>query len=332
MKYLTIFCILMVQSTFGQAIDCAELAKINQARVNQKITVRSHTFSTAKSMTIESTMEMDAAKNIRITTKMPQRANMKMMDSETRVISGKMYSRNPQDSVWYFRSMPPKDSMKTAESMKTINQGTDCKIVGTETIEGKVFSLVESSLTLEQLTDKPVVIKTWVDLKDSVVKKTEVNQELKSGLVMKIVTEYGVAIVPIEKPLNAVADSLKPKLKSPTYISGSYADRNKRGTVMIPEQNPEYKDGQRALFDFLNRNLIYPQAAKDAKLQGTVYVKFFVETDGTIKDVTVARGIGSGCDEAAIDVIKKMSGDWRCAMDGGKPVRTQFTLPVKFKL
>ena len=277
-------------------------------------------------------MEMDAAKSIHSVNKMPKMGGTSDLEIETIMMKGISYTKQKGDSVWYYKTMPPKDSAKMAEAFKNFTKGKECKIVGTETIDGKLLTMVESSIVMEKISDIPVLIRSWFDQKDSVIIKTEMNQEMKEGMQMKMVTEYGIAVATIEKPLNAVSDSLKPKYQSPKKVSGAYAGRNKNNTVVIPEKLPGYKDGQKALFYFLKNNLVYPQSAKDAKLEGTVYVKFFVETDGTIKDLTVARGIGSGCDEAAIEVIKKMSGNWNCALDGGKPVRSQFTLPVKFKL
>ena len=53
--------------------------------------------------------------------------------------------------------------------------------------------------------------------------------------------------------------------------------------------------------------------------------------DGSIVNVEVARGIGGGCDEEAVRVVKGMS-NWKPALDNGKPVNVQYALPITFKL
>jgi len=62
-----------------------------------------------------------------------------------------------------------------------------------------------------------------------------------------------------------------------------------------------------------------------------VYVTFVVETNGSVTDVRVLRGIGGGCDEEAIRVIQSMP-QWVPGKQRGKPVRVQFNMPIKFTL
>ena len=75
----------------------------------------------------------------------------------------------------------------------------------------------------------------------------------------------------------------------------------------------------------------YPEEAKEIGIQGKVYVTFVVEVDGSITDVKVLRGIGSGCDDEAVRVVKSMP-KWVPGKQRGVPVRVQFNLPINFKL
>ncbi|MFH0893780.1 MAG: TonB family protein [Bacteroidota bacterium] len=100
----------------------------------------------------------------------------------------------------------------------------------------------------------------------------------------------------------------------------------------IVEEQPAYIGGEKAMKDFLVKNITYPQIAKESGIQGKVYVEFTVETDGNISNVKVLRGIGGGCDEEAIRVVKLMAYKFKPGKKSGKPVRTKFTLPVKFQL
>ncbi len=99
----------------------------------------------------------------------------------------------------------------------------------------------------------------------------------------------------------------------------------------VVESMPEFPGGQASLFKFLQQNIDYPEIAKESGIQGRVFVTFVVETDGSVTDVRVLRGIGGGCDEEAVRVVKAMP-KWNPGKQRGKPVRVQFNLPVKFTL
>jgi protein TonB len=99
----------------------------------------------------------------------------------------------------------------------------------------------------------------------------------------------------------------------------------------VVEESPSYPGGEVARIQFLQQNIVYPQMARESGIQGTVYVTFVVERDGRVTDVRVLRGIGGGCDEEAIRVIKAMP-KWNPGKQRGKPVRVQFNMPIKFTL
>ena len=99
----------------------------------------------------------------------------------------------------------------------------------------------------------------------------------------------------------------------------------------IVEEQPQFADGQAALFKWLSQNIQYPKEAVDNKIEGTVYVGFIVNTDGSIADVTVKRGIGGGCNQEAMRVVSAMP-NWKAGKQGGKAVRVAYTLPIKFKI
>lgn len=97
------------------------------------------------------------------------------------------------------------------------------------------------------------------------------------------------------------------------------------------EQDPQFPGGAKAMAAFLQKNLNYPPAASRANVSGRVYLQFVVNTDGSIVDVSVVKGIGFGCDEEAQRVVKKMP-PWQPGKQSGRPVRVRFTLPVVFTL
>lgn len=99
----------------------------------------------------------------------------------------------------------------------------------------------------------------------------------------------------------------------------------------VVESMPEFPGGDAARMKFLQENIKYPQLARESGIQGTVYVTFVVEPDGSISNVRVLRGIGGGCDEEAVRVIQSMP-RWIPGKQRGKPVRVQFNMPIRFTL
>ncbi|PLW93192.1 MAG: energy transducer TonB [Marinilabiliales bacterium] len=99
----------------------------------------------------------------------------------------------------------------------------------------------------------------------------------------------------------------------------------------VVEDMPEFPGGEESLFKYLSSNIKYPVMAKESGIQGTVHLTFVVEADGSISNVRTLRGIGGGCDEEAIRVVKSMP-NWSPGNQQGRPVRVQFNLPVKFVL
>jgi protein TonB len=99
----------------------------------------------------------------------------------------------------------------------------------------------------------------------------------------------------------------------------------------VVENAPEFPGGMEAWYQYLNKNLKYPTQARRMGIEGTVYVVFVVNTDGTIQDVELLRGIGGGCDEEAIRVVSNAP-KWTPGKQRGRPVRVRMRLPVRFKL
>jgi TonB family protein len=94
---------------------------------------------------------------------------------------------------------------------------------------------------------------------------------------------------------------------------------------------PEFPGGEKGLMEYVSNNVKYPEEAKNKNIAGRVFVSFVVEKDGSINEVKVLRGIGGGCDEEAVRVIKSMP-KWKPGKQNGKPVRVNFQMPFVFKL
>ena len=97
------------------------------------------------------------------------------------------------------------------------------------------------------------------------------------------------------------------------------------------EKMPEFPGGQEALNRYLVRNIKYPLLAQENGIQGRVVCQFVVNSDGSIVDISVVRGVEESLDKEAIRVIKSMP-KWTPGRQGGKSVRVKYTLPIRFKL
>lgn len=134
--------------------------------------------------------------------------------------------------------------------------------------------------------------------------------------------------VPINFALAPDADITK--TVTPTFSIAS-AQSGSDPVFTSVEQVPEFKGGLEAFGKFLATNMKYPKAARDNNVQGKVIITFVVEKDGSLSNMKVVRGIGSGCDEEAVRVLS-ISPAWKPGIQNGKPVKVQYSVPISFTL
>jgi TonB family protein len=99
----------------------------------------------------------------------------------------------------------------------------------------------------------------------------------------------------------------------------------------VREKEPQFKGGLDALYRYLGNHIIYPEEARKRGIQGRVILKFVVEKDGSITDITVLKSPANDLAEEAVNVLKR-SPKWMPGMQRGRAVRVQYTLPVNFSL
>ena len=99
----------------------------------------------------------------------------------------------------------------------------------------------------------------------------------------------------------------------------------------VVEEMPEFPGGAAKMMEYIQKNITYPMMARESDIQGRVFVNFVVEPNGEISNVEVLRGIGGGCDEEAVRVVKSMP-NWKPGKQRGSAVRCAFTVPIIFKL
>ena len=89
--------------------------------------------------------------------------------------------------------------------------------------------------------------------------------------------------------------------------------------------------GNEAFYRFIYDNIKYPTQARRMGIEGKVFVQFVVEKDGTLTDVQAVKGIGAGCDEEAVRVVKAHP-KWNPGKQRGQPVKQRIIIPITFKL
>jgi periplasmic protein TonB len=130
------------------------------------------------------------------------------------------------------------------------------------------------------------------------------------------------AVAPIAEPTE-IAEKKEVKIAEVEVVDNKVFE--------IVEQNPEFPGGMGELNKYLGKNIKYPAAASRANVSGKVFMTFVVNVDGSIQDVSVLKGLGFGCDEEAIRVVRSMP-KWRPGKQSGRPVRVKYNLPVSFVL
>jgi len=94
----------------------------------------------------------------------------------------------------------------------------------------------------------------------------------------------------------------------------------------VVDKMPEIKNGLSSLY----KKIKYPEIARKAGISGRVYLQFIVDENGNVENPKVLKGIGGGCDQAALSGIKEVK--FIPGLKNGKSVKVRFTLPITFRL
>jgi len=155
-----------------------------------------------------------------------------------------------------------------------------------------------------------------------------------------------------ENVIPEVADSVKPeevkpivqteekKVERDTVDSSGSAKSNSgmgpgtgesSGLTTVIDVYPRFPGGDESRLYYIRKNTKYPEAALKGIVQGVVMVVFIVELDGALSHIEVSKGIGGGCDEEALRVIRSMP-RWEPAKRAGRPVRVMLRVPILFRI
>jgi protein TonB len=179
---------------------------------------------------------------------------------------------------------------------------------------GMVKDLKNITLQQQHFTPPEVIKPTSTNLLDDISNSIIVNDDNTVNTVDKL-----------------KADTTEKKTPPKVPDFKEEADVKDSMPLSIVEERPTFPGGTEALLRFLKANLKYPVIAKEAGITGTVLISFLIEKDGTVTNIKVLHSLGGGCNVEAIRVVSIMP-KWTPARQKGKPIRTQFQIPLFFLL
>ena len=154
----------------------------------------------------------------------------------------------------------------------------------------------------------PPVVKPDEQVQDEYMPTVDELKEVDPGAETQEGVEGGVDYSLIE-----VEEKVVEEEKAPTYF-------------VAVEEMPEPIGGIKAI----QEKISYPEIAKRAGVEGKVYILAFVDENGNVTKAQVLKGIGAGCDEAALDAVQKTK--FKPGKQRGVPVKVQVSIPIIFKL
>ena len=143
-------------------------------------------------------------------------------------------------------------------------------------------------------------------------KKDSCNNDVKE--------EAGVLLHPCEK--DKIVIPYRPDYVEPV-------DENKVYDVV--EEMPSFPDGDKAMHEYLRKNIQYSDEMEELCVQGRVIISFVVEKDGSLTDFKVVKSVDPAYDKEALRVVKSMP-KWIPGSQNGVKVRVKYLVPVTFRL
>jgi TonB family protein len=199
-----------------------------------------------------------------------------------------------------------------ADVQKTQSHISQFKIAGSPLIivNGKKMTTDKQRDIVSRI--KPKYIKSIDVLKDSTATMAY-GQAGKNGVIR-------IKLIDKKKALNDLLDHAPD--------SSDWMNPHKKKIFVAVEDMPKFKDDS---YTKILKNVKYPKSCKNAGIEGRVTIQFWVNKEGMPTNVHIVRGIGGGCDQAAIDAVKKYA-RFTPGKQHGKPVITKMALPIVFKL
>jgi TonB family protein len=181
--------------------------------------------------------------------------------------------------------------------------------------------------------DSRITATYWA--KESYIRRS-LNQRYSALIKYEMIIDETGKIVSLKEAevKNEDIQALQPDSTSvqPDQVPATVGPANSTSTekiydVSLVDVAPEFNGGQKELNKYLSANFKYPSTAKQNAVHGRVYVAFVVEKDGQLSDIKIKQGLGSGCDEEALRLVRS-SPKWNPGLIKESAVRTYFVLAV----
>lgn len=208
---------------------------------------------------------------------------------------------------------------------------------------GLIISLSFVLIVIEHKTPEELEKIKLADLGDNeMVEEVEIPQT-QQELPPAVIQQPEIVEVPNEKQLvqdieinldidmNQEIQISSPVIQKEAATSAVVEEETKEEVFLVVEDQPKFEGGIEAFYKYVSDNLEYPKQAKFAGIEGKVFLQFIVDKDGSLGEFQVLKGIGGGCDEEAIRVVKG-SPKWQPGKQRGRPVKVRMGLPIFFKL
>jgi len=214
------------------------------------------------------------------------------------------------------------------ERIRTLSDYASIGYNGTDEYKPEI---IELGLKYNLLTSYTSFIAIDNDIRNKEGNSTTVHQPLP---LPEDVSDMAVGGYAMAKSASSQGElySMDCLANAPEIIREEEITEMPESVLTIVEEMPEFTGGQKAKDAFFAANLHYPETLSENGISGTVYVSFLVDEKGNVSNVKVLRGIGGGCDEEAIRIIKLTSGKWKVGKQNGKAVKVLMNMPVYFSL
>jgi periplasmic protein TonB len=152
-----------------------------------------------------------------------------------------------------------------------------------------------------------------------------------------VIQQPEIVEVPDEKEIEQVEVNLNVEVNEETkvevvqQVTQAVEEEEVDMIFTVVEEQASPVGGMPAFYEYLRKNINYPELAKKMGIEGKVFVEFVIDKNGKPFDVKVMRGIGGGCDEEAVRVVKAMPA-WNPGKQRGRPVKSKMVVPISFKI
>jgi len=260
----------------------------------------------------------------------------------------------------------PQNRVKTVDQLYTILRGGEPVVVDeqtkvmpkTEAVKTKPVVIDERTKILPQIPEPAIEVK-----KEEPKPLPEPIPEKKKSYVMPIALASAAVVgglswmlitadpkpAAVKSPLSAPVVAAKPVIKeapAPAIVKPAEKPRKKlpvknaaavaakpktdsKAIYHVVEESPRFPGGTLAMESWVSSNMQMPEAASRSFISGAVRVSFVVNADGTREDIQVVRGLGYGCDEEAVRLVKAMP-RWIPGRTAGRSVRVRTIAAVTF--